>query len=285
MTRFDKFCNLILEVYGKRIDIPYDGRNAADRYNNPGGAYPSAKFVPFGLEGHGIIGGGHPIGKYPTVANGVAANIAHLRSMPVVGKTVGEARHYWVNGKMGGTMPLVGMNNNQVITAELLQDPNWLAQWMKATATAEGFKGNLNDNTFAKAFDILGKASSFTPSQQYAGTGATQQDGTSQQPPEGGEKDKEQSPYAAMFAQYLPSAAGGFTKEKGAESLKGIMSTAVGAIEGMTGQKIPTLASSKNARQSSDKVAKNDVDAFLGKGRWKETPEQEKETKAFLGEV
>lgn len=185
MNKFDAFCNLILETYGKRIDIPYDGRTAPDRYNNPGGAYPSEKFAPFGLEGYGIIGGGHPIGKYPTVANGVAANIAHLRSMPVIGKTVGEARYYWVYGKMGGTKPLIGMNNNEVITAELLQDPNWLAQWMKATAAAEGFKGQLNDNTFTQAFDILNRNSNFKPSQQYANT-------NTQKTPEGENADNNQ---------------------------------------------------------------------------------------------
>ena len=66
MSKFDEFCNLILEAYGKRMDIEFDGRPASDRYNNPGGAYPSQKFEKYGMEGHGIIGGGHPIGRYPT---------------------------------------------------------------------------------------------------------------------------------------------------------------------------------------------------------------------------
>lgn len=37
MDRFDNFCNLLMEAYGKRMDIPPDGRPAADRYNNPVG--------------------------------------------------------------------------------------------------------------------------------------------------------------------------------------------------------------------------------------------------------
>ena len=171
MSKFDEFCNLILEAYGKRMDIEFDGRPASDRYNNPGGAYPSQKFEKYGMEGHGIIGGGHPIGRYPTLANGIAANMAHLKSMPVIGKTVAEARYYWVNGRWGGTKPLIGMNNNQVITAELLNDPNWLSQWMRATAAAEGFgnKGRqIDDASMQQGLAMLKSGGDINPNQQYA---------------------------------------------------------------------------------------------------------------------
>jgi len=171
MSEFDKFCNLILEAYGKRMDIEFDGRPASDRYNNPGGAYPSQKFEKYGMMGHGIIGGGHPIGRYPTLANGIAANMAHLKSMPVIGKTVAEARYYWVNGRWGGTKPLIGMNNNQVITAELLNDPNWLSQWMRATAAAEGFgnKGRqIDDASMQQGLAMLKSGGDINPNQQYA---------------------------------------------------------------------------------------------------------------------
>ena len=171
MSKFDEFCNLILEAYGKRMDIEFDGRPASDRYNNPGGAYPSQKFEKYGMQGHGIIGGGHPIGRYPTLANGIAANMAHLKSMPVIGKTVAEARYYWVNGRWGGTKPLIGMNNNQVITAELLNDPNWLSQWMRATAAAEGFgnKGRqIDDASMQKGLAMLKSGGDINPNQQYA---------------------------------------------------------------------------------------------------------------------
>ena len=171
MSKFDNFCNLILEAYGKRMDIEFDGRPASDRYNNPGGAYPSQKFEKYGMMGHGIIGGGHPIGRYPTLANGIAANMAHLKSMPVIGKTVAQARYYWVNGRWGGTMPLIGMDNNQVITAELLNDPNWLSQWMRATAAAEGFgnKGRrIDDASMQEGLAMLKSGGDINPNKSYA---------------------------------------------------------------------------------------------------------------------
>jgi hypothetical protein len=155
MNNFDSYCNLILEVYGKRVDVPYDGRTAPNRYNNPGGAYPKKGFEKYGMEGYGIIGGGHPIAKYPTVAHGIAANIAHLKSMPIVGKTVGQARHYWVKGNFNGSISLSGMNSNQVITKEMLNDPQWLAQWMRGTAKDEGFGKPIDDSTIAQATNIL----------------------------------------------------------------------------------------------------------------------------------
>ena len=176
MNAFDKFCNLVLETYGTKLDVPNDGRSAPDRYNNPGGAYPSQKFEKYGLEGYGVIGGGHPIGKYPSLSNGIAANIAHLKSMPIVGKKVSEARYYWINGNMGGTQPLIGMDNNQVITQELLNDPNWLAQWMRATAAAEGFTKSgreIDDASMQQALAILKNAGDIDPSATYASSGTT----------------------------------------------------------------------------------------------------------------
>ena len=177
MSKFDNFCNLILEAYGKRMDIsPADGRPGPDRYNNPGGAYPSQKFEKYGMEGHGILkdpktGSTHPIGRYPTLANGIAANMAHLKSMPVIGKTVAQARYYLVNGRWGGTMPLIGMDNNQVITAELLNDPNWLSQWMRATAAAEGFgnKGRrIDDASMQEGLAMLKSGGDINPNKSYA---------------------------------------------------------------------------------------------------------------------
>lgn len=160
------FKQYITEARNKRVDIPYDNKtNAPTRYNNPGGAYPSKDFEKFGIQGYGVIGGGHKIGYYPTVADGVAANIYHLRKMPVIGKTVAQARHYWVYGNFNGTKNLPGMDNNQVITKELLQDHNWLASWMIATARAEGFQGNLDRNVFNTAFRKLDSRSDYDPSQ------------------------------------------------------------------------------------------------------------------------
>jgi len=182
------FKQFLLEI--KLVNIPYDGRTAPTRYNNPGGAYPSSSFEKFGMKGYGIIGGGHKIGYYDNVADGVAANIYHLRKMPIVGKTVAEARNYWVTGRMGGRKSLPGMNDNQVITAELLKDHNWLAAWMVATAKEEGFKGTLDRNVFDAAFKKLDNVSNYDPSkapelQGTQATGGTPQPGTENTP--GGE--------------------------------------------------------------------------------------------------
>src|SRR5690606_3604166 len=49
-----------------RVDIPVDGRTASVRYGNPGAQYPSPHAERFGLQGYGIIGGGHKIGLFPS---------------------------------------------------------------------------------------------------------------------------------------------------------------------------------------------------------------------------
>ena len=282
MSRFDDFCNLILEVYGKRVDVPVDGRAAADRYNNPGGAYPKQSFEKFGMQGYGIIGGGHPIAKYPDLASGIAANIEHLRSMPVVGKTVGEARYYWVNGKFGGSKPLSGMDNNQVITAEMLTDPNWLAQWMRGTAQDEGFGKTgrqIDDNSFSQAIAMLQSKSNFDPSQQYAATGGATQ-GSSQQPPEA-----QSSPALAQLQSFTAPLATDFSKGASLAALQNVLGFTRNAIEQSSGKKMPDISGNTVASANNTQKAVSDVDAFLGKGRWATTDKEEREVKDFLGEV
>jgi hypothetical protein len=56
------------------------------------------------------------------------------------------------------------MDDNQVITKELLQDQNWLASWMIATAKQEGFQGTLDRGVFDAAFRKLDGTSSYDPS-------------------------------------------------------------------------------------------------------------------------
>ena len=153
-----------------RQDIPYDGRYAPVRYNNPGGAYPSSKFIQFGMTGYGKIGGGHPIANYPSVAAGTASNMYMFQNMPIVGKTLGQSRYYWVNGNFSGSYDFggdFGLSTNEVITSEKLQDSAWMSKWMKATAAAEGFTqrgSNLTDAELSEAFNILNNTSPFDPS-------------------------------------------------------------------------------------------------------------------------
>lgn len=241
MTNFDKFCNFILEAYSKWIDVPLDGRSAPDRYNNPGGAYPKQSFEKFGMEGYGIIGGGHKIAKYPDLASGIAANIEHLRSMPIVGKTVGEARYYWVNGKFGGSKPVTGMDSNQVITAELLTDPNWLAQWMKGTAQDEGFGKSgrrIDDNSFAQALNILQQKSTFSPSSQYVSTGTS--DSVPSGTADSGQKTKEaeENPYLANIASFTAPMMTDFSPEAARSALKSVVGRTADLIQKQTGKKI-----------------------------------------------
>jgi hypothetical protein len=70
-------------------------------------------------------------------------------------------------------MSLIGMNNNQVITAELLNDPNWLSQWMRATAAAEGFgnKGRrIDDASMQEGLAMLKSGGDINPNKSYAST-------------------------------------------------------------------------------------------------------------------
>jgi hypothetical protein len=135
-----------------QVNIPYDGTPAPNRFNNPGGAYPKQSFVQYGMQGKGVIGGGHPIGYYPNVESGIAANMAHFKQMNPVGKTVGEMRHYWTKGQWGGSTPQPGMNENEVITQEKLNDPAWMGTWMRSTAQAEGYRGGIPDDKISSGF-------------------------------------------------------------------------------------------------------------------------------------
>lgn len=135
--------------------VPYDGRPAPNRYNNPGGAYPRKDLVQFGMEGRGIIGGGHPIAKYPDLISGAAANMEHFRLLNPVGKTVGQMRKKWVYG-MGakGSLPISGLEENKVITQNDLNDPTFMSKWMSGTAKAEGFRGKISPDTLISAFNL-----------------------------------------------------------------------------------------------------------------------------------
>jgi len=234
MNEFDKFCNLVLETYGTKLDVPNDGRSAPDRYNNPGGAYPSQKFEKYGLEGYGVIGGGHPIGKYPSLANGIAANIAHLKSMPIVGKKVSEARYYWINGNMGGTQPLIGMDNNQVITPELLNDPNWLAQWMKATAAAEGFTKSgrqIDDASMQQALAILKNKGDIDPNAVYASVGTTPTGDKTEGEGEGGYDSPAAKELAKLKGYAMGLLSGNIDATSARNALKQTLAATTGAIK------------------------------------------------------
>lgn len=150
--------NINILPVGSKIptaSVPYDGRPAPNRYNNPGGAYPRKDLVQFGIEGKGIIGGGHPIAKYPDLVSGAAANMEHFRLLNPVGKTVGQMRKKWVYG-MGakGSLPISGLDENKVITQDDLNDLTFMSKWMAGTAKAEGFKGRIQPEELVSAFNL-----------------------------------------------------------------------------------------------------------------------------------
>ena len=241
MTRFDKFCNLILEVYDKRItsatgidnsgktEVTYsDGSSAIltgprpVRNNNPG----NIEYGPF-AKANGAVGDDGRYAVFPDVETGTKAQINLLKTSTYQNLTLKDAITRYAPPKEGNnaSYPYKLSNMTGISLDTKLSDlsPSQFSNMVDKMQAIEGFKsGNVNS----------------TPSQQYAGTGTTQQDGTSQQPPEGGEKEKEQSKYASMFSEFLPSLTSGFTKEGGIKSLQGIAQKAKDTIEKATGKKI-----------------------------------------------
>jgi len=79
-----------------RNDIPKNATKASIRYKNPGAAYPDMYSKMFGATEYGIIGGDHPIAKFDTFEQGIAANIyKFFHSKHFVNKTFKEAFTTW----------------------------------------------------------------------------------------------------------------------------------------------------------------------------------------------
>jgi uncharacterized protein (TIGR02594 family) len=103
------------------------------RYNNPGAQYPGASSAKFGSTGTGIIGGGHKIAQFPSAVHGAASNI-DLLGTKYVGMKIGDALQKWSGSKRGAPP---GYDPNQVITKEMVNDPNFAIPFMKAVAKGE----------------------------------------------------------------------------------------------------------------------------------------------------
>jgi hypothetical protein len=102
---------------------------ASVRYNNPGAAYPRAKDVRFGLQGYGIIGGGHKIGLYPSRKLGLASNMSLFQDS-YTNRTLAGAVGRW-RGRPGTPLPKLTfrgkpISGNTRLTSEMTHDRDFM---------------------------------------------------------------------------------------------------------------------------------------------------------------
>ena len=136
-------------AWRNRVNVPYRGIPASVRYNNPGASYPRKRDELFGIQGYGIIGGGHKIGKYPSTVHGLASNMdLFSRSKHYQGKTLAQATRTWRGGATG-PVPRFKLEDgteigpNTVITPELTSNPEFMRKVFTAYARHEaGRSGN-----------------------------------------------------------------------------------------------------------------------------------------------
>ena len=108
----------------KRNDIEYGGKPASIRYKNPGAAYPDKYSKMFGATEYGLIGGDHPIAKFDTFEQGIAANIyKFFHSKNYVNKTFKEAFTTWSDNPSNASKYYQGVKG---ITDTTVVDPSMI---------------------------------------------------------------------------------------------------------------------------------------------------------------
>jgi len=130
--------------YQSKVSVPRAEGPANVRYNNPGAAYPRKQDEKYGVEGYGIIGGGHKIAKFPTPVHGAAANF-DLFADKYTGMTFKDAMKKW----RGRPSPVPkGYSPNDVVDDNFLNDPNRAIDFFKKMALHESpdFKGMTDDD-------------------------------------------------------------------------------------------------------------------------------------------
>jgi hypothetical protein len=141
-------------AHKKRVNVDPSLGPASVRYNNPGASYPSPKDNKYGLEGYGIIGGGHKIGKYPSVVHGAASNF-DLWSRVYVGKTLQAAVNLW-RGNNGSLNVPEGFDPKMILTPELARDKDFMLSFFKGMAKHEaGRKLEITEDEWNEAFDMF----------------------------------------------------------------------------------------------------------------------------------
>lgn len=122
---------------------------ASTRFNNPGAQYPANWAKTFGMDGVGVVGGGHLIAHFSDAVGGAAANM-YLLQKSYVGMTVGAAGTKWTGGNGFG---VPGYDPDKLLTNELLSDPDFLIPFLKAIARREAGRGfPLTDDQWMLAF-------------------------------------------------------------------------------------------------------------------------------------
>ncbi len=133
--------------------VPYDGRTAAVRYNNPGAQYPSARARKYGMIGAGVIGGGHKIAQFPTEAHGAAANMDNFASS-YKGMRLGDAVAKWRGGNGSLGVP-AGFDPNAIVDDTFLGDRDRMTRFFGGMSQHEGrgAAGPVKPDVWGQAFD------------------------------------------------------------------------------------------------------------------------------------
>lgn len=137
--------------YQSKVNVPASEGAANVRYNNPAAAYPRKADEKYGVEGYGIIGGGHKIAKFPTPVHGAAANF-DLFSSNYVGMTFKDAMRKW----RGRPSPVPkGYKSDDIIDENFLNDPDQAIDFFKKMALHESpqFKG-MSDDDWRSAWEM-----------------------------------------------------------------------------------------------------------------------------------
>ena len=146
-------------TWNTRSDIPYNGIPASIRYNNPGASYNRPKDELYGIQGYGIIGGGHRIGRYSTPVHGLASNMdLFSTSKNYLGQSLGKATSTWRGGNTG-PIPSFTMSDgtkidaNTIITPELVKNKEFMTKVFRQYEGVEsGKKQTLTDDQINQAF-------------------------------------------------------------------------------------------------------------------------------------
>jgi len=107
---------------------------ASVRYNNPGASYPRAKDVKFGLQGYGIISGGHKIGLYPFRKLGLASNMSLFQDVYTNLTLAGAVKKWRYGDKNARVTPVLPkltfrgkpISANTILTSEMTHDRDFM---------------------------------------------------------------------------------------------------------------------------------------------------------------
>lgn len=134
---------------------PDDKRQAAVRYNNPAAAMPAStgRHLLYGSTGYAQLQDKpkNLIARFTDPTLGAAYNFATFADV-YAGKTVRQASEKWSQNIRHGT---AGYDPNQVITPEMIRDPNFAVPFMMAMAGEEAAKLGITKEQMRQAHDVF----------------------------------------------------------------------------------------------------------------------------------